>query len=145
MINYVSGGLNPLVADRKIDITDINFGNDYFDFIICSHVLEHVQDDRKAMSELFRVLKPGGEAILQVPTSKYNKKTFEDFSITSPEEREKYFGQKDHVRIYGKDYKNRLESVGFKVKLYDIKKDLSIQDIKKYGLNKEEILYIGKK
>jgi len=130
-IKYINGDLNPLVADRKIDITDISFGNDYFDFIICNHVLEHIQDDRKAMSELFRVLKPSGEAILQVPISKNAKETFEDFSITSPEEREKYFGQKDHVRIYGKNYKNRLENVDFKVELYDIKKDMSIQDIKK--------------
>lgn len=76
---------------------------------------------------------------------KNTKETFEDFSITSPDERERYFGQKDHVRIYGKDYKKRLEDVGFKVKLYDIKSDLSIQDIKKYGLNEEEILYLGKK
>ena len=110
-IKYISGDLNPLVANRKIDITNINFGNDYFDFIICNHVLEHVQDDRKAMSELFRVLKPGGEAILQVPISKYNKETFEDFSIILSEEREKYFGQKDHVRIYGKDYKNKKNSL----------------------------------
>ena len=94
------------------------------------------------MNELFRILKPGGEAILQVPISKYNKKTFEDFSIVLPEEREKYFGQKDHVRIYGKDYKKRLEDVGFKVNLYDIKSDLSIKDVKKYGLNEEEILYV---
>lgn len=144
-INYISGDLNPLVADRKIDITNINFENDYFDFIICNHVLEHVQDDRKAMSEIFRVLKLGGEAILQVPISKYNKETFEDFSIISPREREKYFGQKDHVRIYGQDYKRRLESVGFTLDLYDIKKELSIKDIKKYGINGEEILYIGKK
>lgn len=66
-IKYISGDLNPLVADRKIDITDMNFEDDYFDFIICNHVLEHIQDDRKAMSELFRVLKPDGKAILQVP------------------------------------------------------------------------------
>jgi len=144
-IRYISGDLNSLVADRKIDITNINFENDYFDFIICNHVLEHIADDQKAMRELFRVLRPGGEAILQVPISKYNKKTFEDFSIILPEEREKYFGQKDHVRIYGKDYKNRLERIGFKVELYDIKNDLNIQDIKKFGLNEEEILYIGKK
>jgi len=144
-IKYISGDLNPLVADRKIDITDINFKDNYFDFIICNHVLEHIQDERKAMSELFRVLKPEGFAILQVPISKKVKETFEDFSITTPGEREKYFGQKDHVRIYGKDYKRRLKSIGFKVELYDIKKDLSIRDIKKYGLNEEEILYICKK
>jgi len=141
-IKYISGDLNLLVADRKIDITDINFENDYFDFIICNHVLEHVQDDRKAMSELFRVLKPDGEAILQVPISKYNKETFEDFSIVSPREREKYFGQKDHVRIYGKDYKNRLENVGFKLEIYDIKKALNIKEAKRLGLNREEILYV---
>lgn len=97
------------------------------------------------MRELCRVLKPEGFAILQVPISKNAKETFEDFSITTPEEREKYFGQKDHVRIYGKDYKNRLENVGFKVEIYDIKKDLNIKQIKKYGLNEEETLYIGKK
>jgi len=144
-IKYISGDLNPLVADIEIDITDINFEDNYFDFIICNHVLEHIVDDQKAMRELFRVLKPGGEAILQVPISKYNKETFEDFSITSPEGRERYFGQKDHVRIYGKDYKNRLESIGFKLDLYDVKKDLNIKYIRKYGLNEEEILYIGKK
>ncbi|MBA7548095.1 hypothetical protein ES705_40541 [subsurface metagenome] len=74
------------------------------------------------MSELFRALKPEVFAILQVPISKNAKETFKDFSITSPEEREKYFGQKDHVRIYGKDYKERLGNVGFKVEIYNIKK-----------------------
>lgn len=68
---------------------------------------------------------------LQVPISKYNKEIFEDFTIVSPREREKYFGERDHVRIYGKDYKKRLESVGCKVDLFDIKMALSIQDIKK--------------
>jgi len=142
---YINSDLNPLVADRKIGITDIKFENSYFNFIICNHVLEHIVDDRKAMRELFRVLRPGGEAILQVPISKYNKETFEDFLIILSEEKERYFGQKGHVRIYGKDYKNRLEEAGFKVELYDIKKDLSVQDIKKYGLDEEEILYIGDK
>jgi len=144
-IKYISGDLNPLVADRKIDITDINFENGYFDFIICNHVLEHIVNDQKAMRELFRVLRPKGFAILQVPISKNAKETFEDFSITLPEEREKHFGQKDHVRIYGQDYKKRLESVGFKVNLYDIKKDLSIQDIKRFGFNESEILYLCRK
>jgi len=72
----------------------------FFDIIICNHVLEHVKDDRKAMYELCKVLKPKGIAILQVPISKHNKKTFEDFSIILPEEREKYFGLKKHMRIY---------------------------------------------
>lgn len=142
-IKYVNGDLNPLIAEKVIDITDINFENNYFDFIICNHVLEHVKDDKKAIRELFRVLKPGGEAILQVPMFKTMIKTFEDFSIVLSEEREKYFGQKDHLRIYGKDYKEKLESEGFKVKLYDIKNDLNNKDIIRHGLNSEEILYIG--
>jgi SAM-dependent methyltransferase len=144
-IHYIDGDLNSLTADKQIDITDINFEDNYFDFIICNHVLEHVKNDKKAINELFRVLKPGGEAILQVPISKYNKETLEDSSITTPEEREKIFGQKDHVRIYGKNYPKILGNIGFQVSLYDIKQDLNIRDIEKYGINKEEILYIGKK
>ena len=88
-IKYISGDLNPLVADRKIDITDINFEDDYFDFIICNHVLEHVQDDRKAISELFRVLKLRRGIILQVPIFRTMKEDFKDFSITNLEEIEK--------------------------------------------------------
>lgn len=72
-IKYVSSDLNPLVADMKIDIIDINFENSYFDFIVCNHVLEHIQDDRKAMRELFRVLRPEGIVILQIPISKNAK------------------------------------------------------------------------
>ena len=144
-VDYISGDIKSSLADIEIDITDIKFNDNCFDVIICNHVLEHVLDDRKAVEELFRVLKPGGWAILQVPISKKHTETFEDFSIISPEEREKYFGQKDHVRVYGKDYKERLENVGFEMELYDIKKDLSVEEIKKYGLNIEEIIYIGHK
>jgi len=89
----------------------MNLEDNFFDFIICNHVLEHSVDDQKAMRELFRVLRPKGFAILQVPISKKAKETFENFTITSLEEREKYFGQKDHVRIYGKDYKNTKNSL----------------------------------
>lgn len=145
-IEYISGDLNPSTdCDIRLDVTDINFEDNFFDTIICSHVLEHIEDDRKAMRELYRVLRPEGFAILQVPISKNAKEAFEDFSITSLEEREKYFGQKDHVRIYGQDYKRRLESIGFKVELYDIKKELNIKEIKKFGLNREEILYVCRK
>ena len=97
----------------KIDITDIKFQNNTFDCILCSHVLEHILDDNKAIRELYRVLKPNGWAILQVPILR--EKTFEDPNIQTPEERLKYFGQEDHVRIYGLDYKDRLENAGFKV------------------------------
>ena len=142
-IEYISGDLNPSTNfNIRVDITYMNFEDNFFDVIICNHVLEHIKDDQKAMSELFRVLKPKGLAILQAPISKALKETYEDFTITNPEEREKYFGQKDHVRIYAKDYKQRLESAGFKVELYDIKHDLSIKEIEHLGINKEEILYV---
>lgn len=93
-IKYFNGDLNPLMAEKVIDITDINFENNYFNFIICNHDLEHVKYDRKAMRELFRILKPGGEAILQVPMFRIIIKTYEDFSIVLSEGREKYFTKK---------------------------------------------------
>ena len=103
-IKYISGDLNPSMdCDIRLDITDMNFEDNFFDVIICNHVLEHIKDDQKAMGELFIVLKPEGITILQVPVSKTVKETVEDFSLTTSEEREKYFGQKDHFRIYGKD------------------------------------------
>ena len=110
------------VAAKKVmvamDITDIRFPDDSFDAIICNHVLEHVIDDRKAMSELYRILNPGGWAILQVPISLTLKNTYEDFSITTITGREQAFGQDDHVRIYAEDYKARLAKAGFKVNVF---------------------------
>lgn len=122
---------------QNINVLNIPFNENRFDIVICNHVLEHVDDDTKAMNEIRRVLKEGGFAILQVPISKSSQNTYEDFSITSPDERRKAFGQFDHVRIYGLDYKNRLENCGFKVELINIS-----DKYKKYGLNKEENLYI---
>ena len=112
-LDYISADLYDPSAMIKIDITDIKFQNNTFDCILCSHVLEHILDDNKAIRELYRVLKPNGWAILQVPILR--EKTFEDSNVQTPEERLKYFGQEDHVRIYGLDYKDRLENAGFKV------------------------------
>lgn len=124
----------------KMDITDINLHDNQFDCIICYHVLEHILDDEKAMRELFRVLKPGGWAILQQPVDPTRDKTFEDPNIVLPEERERVFGQKDHVRIYGQDYKDRLERTGFTVKLDNYTGELGDNIIKKYGLMKDETI-----
>ncbi len=99
---------------RYMDITQIDWQDNYFDLIICNHVLEHIPDDKKAMKELYRVLKPGGRAILQVPISYKSEETFEDFMILEDWEKEKFFGQRNHCRIYGKDYGARLEEAGFK-------------------------------
>jgi SAM-dependent methyltransferase len=116
-LDYVSADLDSPLATIKMDITNILFKDNSFDVILCSHVLEHIIDDYKAMRELFRVLKPGGWGILQTPIDSKRDKTFEDSRIVSPEERERFFGQSDHVRIYGRDYVDRLKEAGFEVLL----------------------------
>ncbi len=103
----------------KMDITKIQYPDHHFDAILCNHVLEHVDDDKRAMSELFRVLKPGGWAILQVPIALALQETYEDCSITSPTAREVAFGQSDHVRLYGNDYTDKLQATGFIVNIFD--------------------------
>jgi predicted SAM-dependent methyltransferase len=99
----------------RMDIMDIRYPDQHFDVIYCSHVLEHVEDDRKAMREFHRVLRSDGWAILLVPITA--RETFEDPSITTPEERLKTFGQEDHVRRYGPDYADRLRDAGFRVEV----------------------------
>jgi SAM-dependent methyltransferase len=116
--NYLTADLVPSRLMIKVDITEIPFPEDAFDSIICCHVLEHVPDDGKAMRELYRVLKPGGWAVVQVPISAVLQKTYEDFSIASEAGRELAFGQFDHVRIYAADYRERLERVGFQVTIF---------------------------
>jgi SAM-dependent methyltransferase len=141
-IDYLTADLNPEQVMIKMDLTAIQYPDNTFDAILCNHVLEHIPDDCKAMSELSRVLKSGGWAILQVPVSKVLEKTYEDFTITSPQEREKYFGQKDHVRIYGKDYIQRLKEAGFKVEEYYWSNDHDLgNDENRFGLNLEETVF----
>lgn len=114
-VRYVSADLSSPIADERIDITSIPRPDAAFDVIFCNHVLEHVDDDRRAMRELCRVLKPGGWAILQSPMDSSLEATFEDPSVTDPRERERLFGQRDHVRLYGRDYGQRLAEAGFDV------------------------------
>ena len=137
-INYTNGDLNISRADELIDITSINYNDNVFDIIICSHVLEHVPNDEKAISELFRVLKPGGVAIIQFPISLVLEVTLEDSSLIEKEDRVKYFGQKDHVRIYGRDFKKKLIKSGFQVTVYDFISELSSKYVQKYALLKDE-------
>lgn len=125
----------------KVDITNIPFENNYFDIIICNHVLEHIPNDHLAMSELFRVLKKDGFSILQVPVDYNREKTYEDFKITDPKQREIAFGQTDHVRWYGRDYTERLKIAGFKVFEDDFIDTFNDKDKFKYGLMKGEIIY----
>ncbi len=144
-LEYVTTDLNSPIADVKADICDLPFSNDEFDFIICNHVLEHIANDTKAMEELFRVLKPGGTAILQVPIQADLEHTFEDDSITDPGERARIFGQYDHVRVYGMDYFDKLRSVGFKVEAIDYSAKFSTGEIEKYRLPQGELIPVGKK
>lgn len=113
--NYITADLDEANAMIKMDIMNIQYPDYYFDVIYCSHVLEHVPDDKKAMKELFRVLKQKGWAVLMVPVN--SETTIEDPSVTDPSKRLKLFGQEDHVRIYGNDFTQRLEQAGFKVKV----------------------------
>jgi len=130
--NYITADLLNPRAMVKMDVTDIQYPDGYFDVIYCSHVLEHVPDDRKAMREFLRVLKPDGWAVLIVPTGP--GRTFEDPSITDPSERLKAFGQEDHVRKYGTDYVDRLRESGFKVKVSNASGLLEKSDIELMGL-----------
>ncbi len=139
-LDYISADLFSPIVDVKADILDLPFEDESFDVIFCNHVLEHIEDDRKAMSELFRVMKKGGWGILQVPMKNSLEKTYEDFTITEPEERQKLFGQYDHVRWYGMDYFERLQSVGFKTDINFYSKKFSSKEIKKFGLRASEIL-----
>jgi SAM-dependent methyltransferase len=141
-LDYITADLYSPIVDVKADILDLPFKENSFDVIFCNHVLEHIIDDKKAMQELYRVLKPGGFGVFQVPQNLNLDKTYEDFSITLPKERAKHFGQYDHVRIYGKDYFERLREVGFKVNEVEYTKKLSDDKITRYCLTKGEILPI---
>ena len=144
-INYTTFDLNSPLADIKGDICNLPFKENSFDFILCNHVLEHINDDKKAMKELYRVLNKNGTAILQVPINQKSSKTFEDSSIVNKKERIEKFGQYDHIRLYGLDYFKKLESFGFKVDPLKYSKEFTESEIIKYGLIKDEIIPVCKK
>ena len=141
--SYITTDLNSPLADVKANLCNLPFKNNTYDLILCNHVLEHIIDDIKAMKEIYRVLKPGGRAILQVPLNKEKEKSYEDFTITSPEERNKQFGQYDHVRVYGMDFFERLNGVGFRCEKIDFTSKLSDKQIIEYGLIKGELIPVG--
>ena len=141
-LEYLTADLESPLAKMKMDIHDIPFPENSFDIIFCNHVLEHVKDDKKVMSEILRVLKPGGWAILQVPIFlPLIQKTFEDPTVIDPQKRAELFGQNDHVRVYGKDYADRIRSTGFEVIEEDFIDGLEPDLIKKYVLPQGEIIH----
>ena len=139
-IHYTTTDLFSPLADVKADICDLPFEDNSYDIIFCNHVLEHIPDDTKAMQELFRVLKPGGMAILQIPQDLKREVTFADDSITDQKERAAIFGQYDHVRIYGRDYFDKLRSIGFTVIEEDYTYKIAPELVEKYCLAKGEII-----
>ena len=139
-LEYVTTDLDSPLADVKADICNLPFSDNAFDIILCNHVLEHIPDDKKAMSELYRILKVGGMGVFQIPQDITRKTTFEDHSITDKKERAKIFGQYDHVRVYGRDYFDKLRRIGFKVDEIDYTFKLSDEDISRYCLAKGEII-----
>jgi len=141
-LDYTTTDLLSPIADVKADICCLPFKDNSYDIILCNHVLEHIPDDTKAMHELYRVLKVGGMGVFQIPQDLNRKTTFEDDTITDKKERAKIFGQYDHVRIYGRDYFDKLRSIGFKVKEIDYTASLSAEAIENYCLSKGEIIPI---
>ncbi|WP_298902303.1 class I SAM-dependent methyltransferase [uncultured Psychroserpens sp.] len=139
-LDYTTTDLESPIADVKADICDLPFEDNSYDVILCNHVLEHIPDDTKAMQELYRVMKPGGYGIFQIPQDLSRANTFEDNSITDKKERAKIFGQYDHVRVYGRDYFDKLRDIGFTVEEVDYTANLSQELIEKYCLAQGEII-----
>jgi SAM-dependent methyltransferase len=141
-IEYTTTDLLSPLADVKADICNLPFPDNSYDMILCNHVLEHIPNDKLAMQELYRVMKPGGMGIFQIPQDLQRATTFTDDSITDPKERAKVFGQYDHVRVYGRDYFDTLRSIGFTVIEEDYTQIIGAEKVKLYGLAQGEILPI---
>lgn len=139
-LDYTTTDLFSPLADVKADICNLPFPDNSYDVILCNHVLEHIPDDAKAMQELYRVLKPGGMGIFQIPQDLSREKTFEDNTITDPKKRAEIFGQYDHVRVYGRDYFDKLRHIGFTVIEEDYTKKLAPELVEKYCLAPGEII-----
>ena len=144
-LDYITADIESPLAKVKMDLHDIPFDENTFDVTFCNHVMEHVEDDIHCMAELHRVLKPGGWAIIQSPMDYTLDVTYEDKSITEPADREKAFGQNDHLRTFGKDYKQRLEKGGFHVTEEDYAQEIDSNFRKRYALPDDEIIYFCQK
>lgn len=144
-LDYTTTDLLSPLADVKADICNLPFADNTYDIILCNHVLEHIPDDTKAMQELYRVLRPGGMGIFQIPQDLKREVTFEDNSITDQKERAAIFGQYDHVRVYGRDYFDKLRTIGFSVTEEDYTQKISPELVQKYCLAPGEIIPVCRK
>lgn len=144
-LEYVTTDLFSPLADVKADLRDLPFPDNDFDIILCNHVLEHIEEDRKAMKELYRVMKPGGWGVFQVPQDLERETTYEDASIREPDARAAAFGQYDHVRVYGKDYFDRLREAGFEVEEVALQPELGPELTDRYRLSPSELIPLVRK
>ena len=140
-LRYVTADLDPEKGELQLDLLDLALENASFDAILCSHVLEHIPDDRQAMRELHRVLDPHGWCIVMVPLDLERDSTYEDFTITEPEERKAAFWQEDHVRIYAPDIRRRLEEAGFEVDVWKPRAEWRAP----YGLLSADLVFLCRK
>ena len=144
-LDYLTADLISPWADVKMDVHDIPFELNTFDVVICNHVLEHVDDADKVMKEFYRVMKPGGWGIFQVPIDYNNSVTIEDRSVTDPRERERLYWQSDHLRLFGRDYGDKLTAAGFKVTESNFINEIDPKLVERYALDKNEIVYYCQK
>lgn len=144
-VTYHGADLSSKRADEHFDICAIPHPDDTFDVILCSHVIEHVPDDRKAMAELYRVMKPGGWGLIEVPFDAKRSETLEDPNITTDEERVRVYGNKGHLRLYGLDFPDRLRAVGFVVTVHRYSRELGPEAIAKHRLLRDGRITIASK
>ncbi len=143
---YITADLESPWAKIKMDVQHMPFADNQFNVVLCNHVLEHVENDIQALQEIKRVLRPGGYAILQVPFyHPVPEKTLEDQSIVRPADREKLYGQADHVRRYGKDYLNRIGQAGLKAREVAFAEELGPDVCRRHGLVLTEKIYLAQK
>ena len=142
--HYFTADIKPGRGDYTLDMTDMSrFPDNHFDYIIANHVLEHIKNEEKAFSEIKRVLKSDGKFIFSFPVC-MDMPTLEDDSVITDEERLKVYGQSDHVRLYGTDFKGRIEKYGFALTVYSPYREFSDIEVAKYGFIKDDILIVGK-
>ncbi len=142
--SYITADLESPIAQIHFDVQDIPLEDNSQQVIICNHIMEHVEDDIKAMSELHRIMRPGGWGVILSPIDLGREATFEDDSITDEKERTRIFGQYDHRRVYGRDYSERLASVGFRVEDIDYKQNFTLEEQKLYALCEDHLYIVHK-
>ena len=150
-VDYVAGDLAPSLdqaatgIDARLDVCELPFQAASFDVVLCNHVLEHVPDDKEAVREIYRVLRSGGWAILQVPVAPSLRQTYENPDISSDEGRKAAFGLPGHVRLYGRDYGSRLREAGFDVLRFNLAEEEGLETARRYGVMEREDLYVATK